>query len=432
METSRGERRERRRRLAPVGEGNSSNDSLGLPPPAPPLRGGAALGALPPLPGIEGGNSRTTTPRVGVGSGSADAGEGRRRGGRRRKKSEGEGSEEGGDDAEAANAGDVGDEASEQLDRVDEDVEAEEREMPEPRRLDFDPDEEEDRAGEDFDVDPRGYDEEGMIAMEMDDIIEDDKYADLAFTRSPVLVREGGSQSVAQRAITKPQHFYENVFTGGFDRVHVARQTASSSDMEASDPRYEQVMLRSGVDIVLYVDSTIGLAARGLIAGMALNTLTASYMRCTSDYFAFCYVMATGYVLKMTFFLLNLVVLVAAVLVGTADDSDPPFHLPLLVASFICYSVAYIATVFAAPVDDQIAAYEIITTASAVSGTTISPPASFGFEIITEQIWHILNVSRYGAMIGGWVFTCIDRVYMTIQLHGYRPIDRGQDEPRDV
>jgi len=225
---------------------------------------------------------------------------------------------------------------------------------------------------------------------------------------------------------------FSDVFTGSFDRVHVARSGPSSSDLEASDPRYEQVMLRSGVDIVLYVDSTIGLAARGLIAGMALNTLTASYMRCTSDYFAFCYVMATGYVLKMTFFLLNLVVLVAAVLVGTADDSDPPFHLPLLVASFICYSVAYIATVFAAPVDDQIAAYEIYATASTVSGNTISKPDSFGFALISEQIWHILNVSRYGAMIAGWVFTCIDRIYMTIQLHGSRPIDRESEAPRDV
>jgi len=150
---------------------------------------------------------------VGVGAGGADTGEGRRRGGgRRRKKSEGEGSEEGGDDAEEANTGDVDDEASEQLDRVDEDVDAEEREMPEPRRLDFDPDEEEDRGGEDFDVDPRGFDEEGMIAMEMDDIIEDDKYADLAFTRSPVLIKEGGSQSLAQSAITRPQHFYESEF----------------------------------------------------------------------------------------------------------------------------------------------------------------------------------------------------------------------------
>merc|ERR1719261_1383176 len=117
--------------------------------------------------------------------------------------------------------------------------------------------------------------------MDVEDIIEDERFADLSaphHTRKPILSRESASHSVlpTSSTVSKPQHFYENVFTGTFDRVTV---TKSTTDMDVDDPLYEQAMLRSGVELVLYFDKTVGLFARGLIAGMATNSIFATYLR---------------------------------------------------------------------------------------------------------------------------------------------------------
>lgn len=73
--------------------------------------------------------------------------------------------------------------------------------------------------------------------------------------------------------------------------------------------------------------------------------------------------------------------------------------------------MSFLSTVIAAPVDDQMYIYGQDT------GSTLSADVSnLGQGFITEQLWHILNVIRFSAMIVGWIFTCIDRVYMTIQM----------------
>jgi len=263
------------------------------------------------------------------------------------------------------------------------------------------------------------------------DIIEDERFADLSapHMRRQNLSRESGSHSVLPSSITasKPQHFYENVFTGKFDRVTVKK----SVDVDVDDPLYEQAMLRSGVELVLYFDKTCGLLARGIIAGMATNSLFATYVRCSDPYVPFCYWVSSGATLPLLFVFLNVVVLVCAIQLGAIEekvdrgenDDDPYWHYPMVYSTLVLYSASLGMTILAAPVDDQMTLYG--TKLGESTGTIAALlPSSVGITIgeedtlipISEAFWNVLNMGRLLCMIVGWCLTCIDRVYMTMSL----------------
>jgi len=403
---SRTRRPARRNKLDPIGAGREAQGGHGVsPPPPPPLQGGKLpTRALLPSLGSAGGQSRTTTPRAGTGSGQATAeGAERKRRGRGRRNSDRDN-----DNSEAGNE----DEPSDVKDAVDE--EPDDNDFGDRNHNTGQQDEEDmndsqrpednsrvHRDVDDYDIDPKDYDADGVIAMDMDDIIDESNLPDRA--NRTLIARE-----TTNTAFAAPVHFYENVFTGAFDRVTVAKAKA---EVESLDPQHEQLLMRSGVELVLYLDSTIGLAARGLTAGMSMNTLSATYFRCSVNSFAYCYMLSSGHILHLLFFLLNVVVLVAAIQCGNVRPTDPRFHFPLVIGTFTCYAVAFLSSVIAGPVDDQMFLYGQTTDES----LAISVP-QLGKRFVTEQLWHVLNVVRFSALIIGWIFTCIDRVYMTIQM----------------
>lgn len=66
------------------------------------------------------------------------------------------------------------------------------------------------------------------------------------------------------------------MYTGSFDRVAVVKKEVA----QGYSTDYELRKLHAGVCLVMGIETTIGLCLRGILAGLALIALTATYGGC--------------------------------------------------------------------------------------------------------------------------------------------------------
>jgi len=81
------------------------------------------------------------------------------------------------------------------------------------------------------------------------------------------------------------------------------------------------------------------------------------------------------------------------------------------------YTLALLASTLATPVDDQLLSLkDSFNLVSIVTGDDSSTVQGVNYElgqgILSEDAWHAFNVTRLTMMLAGWVFTCLDLMYM--------------------
>lgn len=259
---------------------------------------------------------------------------------------------------------------------------------------------------------PRTKEEdESRINIELDELLNDDPEEDPELWRKSMLLATN-VRDAETGIVSLEKTYVENVYNGSFAlRMEEERRRRRAGGDTKSQEEELQGMLRS-VEVLWYLDNTSGLWARGTIGGMSLLTLSSSYLRCSKEDFAYCYAISSGFTITLFHFLLNFCALLSLIQFYTAKPSDPQVHRTLLGATTSLYWLSLLVTIFVAGVDDQIENY-----ANNVQ-VGVSTAANLGVGFVTEQMWHVCNVTRLTALITAWLITCIDRVYLHFYVTG--------------
>jgi len=266
-------------------------------------------------------------------------------------------------------------------------------------------------TGQEFDVDPLVKNEQPNVAIDVKDVIPEDEDTDRerswrAAQQHSMLSSENQAHRqgrIAERS--RETIFYENVFTGAFEQVD---QTVTLKRTETHDQDWEEQVMKVGVEVFLYMETTVAMFSKGLLAGMSLLALNASYGRCNESEFTFCYAVTAGHTIRLFYFLMNVCSIVALIQYNQVTSADPTMHAALMGLSCALYWISWVLTVIFTPVDDKVLEYADTVRA----GQTDLVDVSAG--LLTEQFWHVANVARLSMLTLAWVLTCIDRVFMTI------------------
>jgi len=215
-------------------------------------------------------------------------------------------------------------------------------------------------------------------------------------------------------AMQRPTVFYENMYTGSFDKVAVVKKHVT----KAYNSETELRKLNGGIALMMGLETTIGLGLRGLLAGYALQALIGTYANCSKDHFQLCFsIVIGGTMLRTINALLHFTTVLCCVRVCALKPTDPAKHRTFVGLCIGCYLVAIVASTLATPVDDQLFSLrgksQLLTVDSSTEPLLVQGSNYvIGQGILSEDAWHAFNIIRLTMMVAGWVFTCLDLAYM--------------------